>query len=130
MSVSSYWREIPQRYRLEAGKCSQCGKIFYPPRLICDACKSREFEPVKLANEGKIITYTIIHTPPKQFKDQAPYAMAVVELNDGCRITVQVADAREDELAIGKPVTLQFRKIQEYGEAGILCYGHKAVLVY
>ena len=30
-----YWREIPQRYRLEAGKCRSCGEVYFPPRLIC-----------------------------------------------------------------------------------------------
>jgi len=27
-----YWREIPQRYRLEASRCCKCGKTAYPPR--------------------------------------------------------------------------------------------------
>ncbi|MBN2382069.1 Zn-ribbon domain-containing OB-fold protein [bacterium] len=129
MSVPKYWREIPQRYRLEAGKCKKCGKLHYPPRLICDACKSEEFELVRCADEATIISYTVIHTPPSQFKDQAPYAIAIIETSDGLRTMMQVADSDGSDLAIGKKVRLQFRKIQEEGQSGIIAYGHKASLV-
>ncbi|MFC1850475.1 Zn-ribbon domain-containing OB-fold protein [candidate division CSSED10-310 bacterium] len=129
MSVPKYWREIPQRYRLEAGRCKKCGKLHYPPRLICDACKSRDFETDTLSDEGTILTYTVIHTPPSQFKDQAPYAIAIIETDNGARTTLQIADTNVEELAIGKRVKLQFRKIQEEGDSGIICYGNKAVIV-
>jgi uncharacterized OB-fold protein len=69
MSSPRYWRGIPQRYRLEAGKCKKCGKIYFPPRLICDECKGREFEKVNLSKEGKILTYTIIRVAPSQCTD-------------------------------------------------------------
>jgi uncharacterized OB-fold protein len=128
MSVPRYWREIPQRYRLEAGKCKNCGLVLYPPRLICPRCKNRTFETITLNNEGTIVTYTIIRVPPSQFTDLAPYAVGIVELDGGVRITTQIVDCDFSALAIGKRVRLEFRKIQEDGNAGILCYGHKAVL--
>ncbi|MFH1724327.1 MAG: Zn-ribbon domain-containing OB-fold protein [Elusimicrobiota bacterium] len=128
MQPQRYWREIPQRYRLEAGKCVKCGKAFMPPRLICDACRSREFETVKLADTGTIQTFTVIRTPPSAFKDQAPYVLAVVELDHGVRLTMQVTDCDPQDVEIGTQVRLAFRKIREVGEAGVLCYGYKAVL--
>ena len=128
MSTSArYWREIPQRYRLEAGRCSECGKVFFPPRRVCSECKSRVFEPVNLPGEGKVATYTVIRVPPAPYADQAPYAVAVVELEGGTRITSQVVDVDPDELEIGMPVRVEFRKIMSEGEGGILCYGYKCV---
>jgi uncharacterized OB-fold protein len=129
MSSPRNWREIPQRYRMEALKCQECGKICFPPRLICPKCHSREFESIRLSDEGTIYTYTVIRVPPSQFKDESPYAVAVVELEDGARITAQVADCAFEELEIGKRVRIEFRKIQEDGEAGILCYGYKCIPV-
>ncbi len=123
-----YWREIPQRYRLEAGKCKKCGRVYFPPRLVCADCKSREFETVKLSEEGEIVTYTVVRVPPSQFADEAPYAVGIVELDGGVRITAQIADCDFDDLKIGKKVSVEFRKIQEDGEAGIICYGYKCVL--
>ncbi len=124
---AKYWREIPQRFRLEAAKCASCGKIFFPPRLICDKCKSRQFEKIRLKDEGKVLTYTIIRVGSSQFADQTPYAVGVVELDDGVRITSQIVDCDFDKLTIGQRVRIEFRKIQKVGAAGILCYGYKCV---
>ena len=61
------------------------------------------------------------------FKDQAPYAVAIVEMDDGPRITTQVVDYRDDELQVGMPVKLEFRRVFAEGDAGVLQYGYKAV---
>ncbi len=122
-----YWREIPQRYRLEAGKCKSCGEVYFPPRLVCANCGERHFETVKLSEEGHLITYTVIRVGPSQFVDQTPYAVGVVELDGGVRITTQIVDVDFDKLAIGQRVRLEFRRIQKQGASGLLCYGHKCV---
>ncbi|MFH1278774.1 MAG: Zn-ribbon domain-containing OB-fold protein [Candidatus Eisenbacteria bacterium] len=122
-----YWREIPQRYRMEAARCSGCGYVAFPPRLLCPKCKGRKFEPTALAPEGKILTYTVIHVPAAQFSDEAPFAIGVVELDGGVRITAQIVDCDTASLGIGQRVRTEFRKIQEQGDAGILCYGYKCV---
>ncbi len=124
---SRFWREIPQRYRLEAGKCRNCGLIAFPPRIICPACKGRKFEPITLADKGKILTYTIIRVPPQPFVDQAPYAVGIVELDDGVRLMGQIVDFDFEELKIGRRVKIEFRKIFQDGESGVIYYGYKFV---
>jgi uncharacterized OB-fold protein len=124
---SRYWREIPQRYRLEAAKCKGCGYVCFPPRVICPRCGSREFEKTRLAGSGKLLTYTIIRVAPHQFEDQAPYAVGIAELDDGVRLTAQVVDCDFSELAVGMRVSLEFRRIYEEGAAGVIYYGYKFV---
>ncbi|MFQ5769204.1 MAG: Zn-ribbon domain-containing OB-fold protein [bacterium] len=128
MKSPRYTREIPQRYRLEAAKCESCGKIHFPPRLICPECHSCNFQVVKLQDQGKVVTYTVIHVAPEQFATQTPYIVAIVELMDGVRLTCQIADCAPDEVKIGDKVKVIFRKIQQDGAAGIICYGYKCVL--
>lgn len=127
MPSAKYWREIPQRYRLEAAKCKKCGKIFFPPRLICSQCKAREFDKIYLSREGKLLTYTVIRVAPHQFVDQAPYAIGIIELKEGVRVLAQITDCEIDKLKTGMDINIEFRKIQEEGEAGIICYGYKGV---
>jgi len=128
MSTSArYWREIPQRYRYEGARCKGGGKVWFPPRLICAECGKKDFEQVTLADRGKVATFTVIHVGPDEFRDAIPYPIAVVELDDGVMIQCQVADCGPDDIEIGMPVRIEFRKIVEEGEAGILCYGYKAV---
>lgn len=123
-----YHREIPQRYRLEAGKCKGCGNVNFPPRIVCPECGKNEFETVKLQDEGTLQTFTIIRVASDTFSLQTPYAVGIVELNDGVKVTTQIADVNFDELKIGQKVKIVFRKIQDEGKSGLHCYGYKAVL--
>lgn len=129
MISPKYFREIPQRYRLEAGKCKKCGTAFFPPRLICPECKSKEFTKINLSSEGKLLTYTIVRVGSDKFSQQSPFAVGIVELKDGVRITTQLADVEFDKLKIGLKVKMVFRKIQDEGKSGLHCYGHKAVVI-
>ncbi len=127
MTTARYWRETPQRFRLEAGKCTKCGKVFFPPRLVCDACQGREFETINLSSEGEVVSYTIIRTPPSNFSDEAPYAIGIVKLGNEVQILTQIVDCDFDELEIGAKVRVEFRLIQEDGKSGVLQYGYKCV---
>ncbi|MBI5473982.1 MAG: Zn-ribbon domain-containing OB-fold protein [Ignavibacteriae bacterium] len=128
MITARYHREIPQRYRLEAAKCSSCGHVSFPPRLVCPQCKARKFEAVNLSDEGTIVTFTVVRVASDKFSKETPFGVGIVELNDGVRVTAQIADVHPDELKVGQKVKLVFRRVQEDGKAGILCYGYKAVL--
>ena len=124
-----FWREVPQRYRYEAGKCTKCGKVFFPPRLICNECHGREFTKVTLAQSGVVETFTVIHVAPSGFGDEVPYVVGIVQLDDGVNLTAQIVDCEPKELSIGDKVRLEFRRVQQDGESGILCYGYKFVPV-
>ena len=127
-SPARAWREFPQRYRLEAERCTECGAVLYPPRAVCPKCSARTFETVVLPREGKVVTYTVVRVPPTGFTEQIPLPIALVELANGVRLMVQIGDiADPDELSIGMPVRLEFRRISSDGEAGVIFYGHKAV---
>jgi len=127
-SPARAWREYPQRYRLEASKCTGCEKLLYPPRVVCPKCGSSTFENITLPREGTVVTYTVVRVPPAGFTEQTPLPIALVELIKGVRVMVQIGDlADPSELEIGMKVRLEFRRISWDGEAGVIYYGHKAV---
>ncbi len=128
MIVPRYTREIPQRYRLEAGKCKKCGYLAFPPRVVCPECGNRRFVTVRLKPAGTILTYTVIHVAEDNFAAETPFAVGVVETDDGARLTAQIVDCKPEEIEIGKRVNLILRRIRKEGHAGILQYGYKAVL--
>lgn len=127
MPSPRYWREMPARYRLEAGRCVKCGAVLYPARWICPGCRGQRFEKLALSRRGKVVTSTVIHVAPAEFQMEAPYAVAVIETPEGARLMVQVADCDPSEVVPGMEVALEFRRIRKEGRSGILCYGHKAV---
>ncbi len=126
MITPRYHREIPQRYRLEAGKCTACGEIHFPPRAVCRKCGAREFETVTLPRRGKVLTHTTVWIPPAEFEAQKPYVNAVVELENGVKLTCMVAEAPPDEVKIGTEVEIIFRRLQNGPAWEVIQYGYKA----
>lgn len=127
MFSSRNWREYPQRYRLEASKFKKSGKTYFPPRAVDPETGDTEFEMIKLPDTGKIVTYTVIRIAPEQWGDEAPYALAIVELTDGTRLMGQVTDCDVEQVKIGMEVRIEFRRIQSEGHHGVLSYGYKLV---
>ncbi len=119
-----YHREIPRRYRLEAEK-DDTGRIYFPPRAAYISGKS--VQPCRLADRGKVVTFTVIHTAPKEHSDLTPYPLGIIELDDGARITAQIADVDPAQVEIGMRVRIEFRRIRTEDEEGLLCYGYKVV---
>jgi uncharacterized OB-fold protein len=128
MPAPQYAREIPQRYRLEAARCSGCRKVAFPPRRVCSGCHGESFEMIVLSDQGKLVTWTVIHVAPGDFSGQAPYVLGIVELDEGVRITAQIADCDPQELDFGAPVRRVLRRLRAEGPGGILQYGYKFVL--
>lgn len=129
MPSPRYWREVPNRYRMEAGRCAGCGKVSFPKRRVCPACRGRDIDPVTLSRRGRVTTSTVVRTPPDDLQMEAPYAVALVETPEGARFMTQVVDCAPEDVGPGMEVSLEFRLIRREGHAGIRCYGHKAVPV-
>ena len=128
MAIPRFWREISSRYNFIGSKCGSCGALDFPPRAVCPRCGRRsigKMERLKLGGRGKVVTFTIVHDAPKAFDMMKPYVLAIVELDEGLRVTSQVIDVDPAEVKIGMPVESAFRKLGEEGEAGIIHYGYK-----
>jgi len=128
MGVARYWREIPYRYNLIGKKCGVCGKIYFPPRSICPDCRRKsigKMEDYKLKGTGVVESFSIIHVPPPEFEGKAPYAIALIKMDEGCYLTGQIVDCDLKDIHIGMRVEACFRKIQEDGKRGAIYYGYK-----
>ena len=128
MGVARFWREIPQRYNIIGNKCEECGQVFFPPRESCPKCRRKsmgKIKEIRLAGKGEIVTYSIIHVGPEEFEDQVPYPIAVIQLDEGSRITAQIVDCDINDVKIGMKVESTFRKIQQDGSTGAIYYGYK-----
>ena len=124
MSVPRYWRNEVPRYRLQGEECTQCGAKYFPARPVCK-CGSTEFKSYKLSERGEVVTWTVISNAPIGFEKYVPYVVALIELEDGCKLLSQVVDIDPDEVVSGLNVEAVFRKIKEDGKEGIIQYGYK-----
>lgn len=106
-TIEQFYKYINQG-KLLGGKCKKCGAIHLPPRPLCDKCFSKEFEWVEISRKGKLLTYTIIHVAPPQFEQMAPYAVGIIQLENGLRIPGMIRDIEHEEIEIGMELTVNF----------------------
>ncbi len=106
-TIEQFYKFI-QQGKLLAGKCLKCGKIHLPPRPLCDNCYSKEFEWVTVSGKGKLITYTVINIAPQQFQDLTPYAVGIIQLENGLKIPGMIQGITQEQLKIGMPLLLDF----------------------
>lgn len=128
MAIPRFWREIDSRYNLVGTRCGNCGDIDFPPRSVCPKCGRKslgKMERLQLSGRGTVVSYTVVHDAPSGFEAIRPYSLAIIELEEGARLTSQVIDCDPAEIGIGMPVEAVFRKLGEEGESGIIHYGYK-----
>lgn len=125
MSVARFWRKIPQRYNLIGTRCTTCGRYFFPPRSFCPECRrAGKIVDHQFAGNGTIVTFTVIRTASEQFEQLTPYVFAIIELDEGPRISAQIV-CSPDDARIGMRVNPVFRRIAADGESGVIYYGTK-----
>lgn len=96
--VKAYEDAINQN-RIVGSQCDECHEIFVPPRPICKICGSSKIEITTVEGEGKLVTWTIIHIAPPTHINRVPYILAIVELDNGERLTgiLDLPDNQEPE---------------------------------
>ncbi len=118
------WRKYPERYRLEGTHCKKCGEDFYPKRSICPNCRRKgELKDKEMPRKGKIVSYSKVKSSHKDFSDETPYYVALIELKNGVRVFSQVIDS-EEKVKTGAEVKKVFRKVNDKKD-GVIAYSHK-----
>jgi len=123
MDLPRYHRLRSSYYRLEGERCTSCGSIQFPPRASCRACRSRQLEAHLLSGRGTVFSYAQVGQAPQGFS--GPYLVAMIQLDEGIRLTAQLTDVDPEEVTVGMPVEMVVRRIREYGSNGYLVYGYK-----
>ena len=105
------FKELKQDVRLYGSRCRECGQVQYPMARVCIKCRAQErLEDVRIARRGTVFTFTVDHLIANL---EHPLPMAVIDADGGGRLYLQIADA--DDIAIGAPVALTYRRLHEGG---------------
>lgn len=107
--------------KIEGYVCKKCGHQQIDIIGFCPACHSPDLEKVEFSKEGKVLTYTIQLVAPETFMNEVPYAWAVIQLDNGPKITGWVPFiSKPSDLPVGQRVRFKrsylpgivFEKIQ------------------
>jgi uncharacterized OB-fold protein len=75
---------------LRIQRCADCGTPFFYPRTSCPFCASANIEWFTTSGRATLYSYTITHRAAPGFEDDAPYAIAVVQLAEGPRMMANI----------------------------------------
>ena len=101
--------------RLMAVKCSKCGRLLVPPRMLCPDCYSSNFQWIQLSGRGKLQTYSVVHIAPKAFASEAPYTIGIVRLDEGVSLPGRILLNKGQEVEVGMDLTVDFESAQTNG---------------
>jgi uncharacterized protein len=110
LETAPYW-EGTKNGKLLIKECHACGRAFFYPRSHCPRCWSTDTAWREANGSGTVYTFTIVFQndlPP--FRDRLPYVVAVVELDEGVRMTSNIEGIAPEEVRCGLPVRVAFRE--------------------
>lgn len=95
---------------LHLQRCRECDEHYFPPRPFCPRCQGDDVVWERTSGRGRLHTYLINHRPHPGWQDEAPYTIAVVELDEGPRMMANVVgvEARPEALELDMELEVVF----------------------
>ena len=100
--------------RLLIKRCSDCRRYLAPQRDMCDACNSEKLEWAQASGKGMIYSFVVMHQILHPgFRDEGPYNVASIELEEGPRITSNIVGTPNGEIRVGMKVEAVFEDLAD-----------------
>jgi len=108
-----FWAASRER-RFVLPWCTECEKPFWFPRAACPFCLSPAIEWREASGLGELYAVSVQHNAAlPEFKDQVPYVVALVALDEGVRMMSNVVHADPATVAVGQRVRLVWEPVED-----------------
>jgi hypothetical protein len=110
--TAHFWQGT-RRGELLLQRCQACARVYFPPRPFCPHCASREVAVFAASGRASLYSYVIHHRPGPGF--DPPYAIAVVELEEGPRMMTNITGVPQtpEALVLDMPLEVTFERLDE-----------------
>ena len=94
-------------------RCDDCRHAYFPPRPFCPACSSRSVSVFRASGRGKLLSYIINQRPHPAW--DAPYSIAIVELDEGVRMMSNIVGCEQTPaaLVLDMPLEATFERLTD-----------------
>ncbi len=100
--------------------CPACDRSFYPARDLCPTCYRIGLDPVRIAPEGVLATWTVVRTA-KRFP--TPYALCYADFPGDVRVLGRVANWSE-RMALRPGMTVGTHAVNEDRDGRLVTVSH------
>jgi uncharacterized OB-fold protein len=107
--TAEYWAAAA-RGELRLPYCSSCQRYVFYPREACPTCWSTGLTWTTLSGRGRLYSYLISHLAAPGFENEVPYAIAIVELDEGPRLMSSIVGVPQtpEALVLDMPLAVEF----------------------
>ncbi len=106
-----FWEAL-QRHELYFQRCADCCTDRFPPRAVCPACLSDHTQWIRASGRGRVYSFTVTYqNQAPGFREELPYVLAVVELDEGPRMMTNITGCAPDAVRIGMAVVVEFEDV-------------------
>lgn len=102
-----YWDGIA-RGELRIQRCDSCSRAVFYPRSLCPHCHTNKLSWITASGKGTIYSYTVAHQAFGAFATDAPYIVAIIELEEGVRMLTRITETPRERVTVGAPVQVTF----------------------
>lgn len=102
---NAFFFEALNEGKLAIQQCDGCNELRHPPVPMCPNCHSLEWHAEEMSGLGSVFSFVVLHHPVVP-PFEAGYMVAVVELEEGPRIVMNLEGINKEDVEIGMPVTI------------------------
>lgn len=111
--VAEFWEQC-SKGALSFQRCDGCGAWRHLPRVLCAACASSRWTWTPSSGRAKLFSWTVTHFAViKGFPDPPPYAVAVVEMEEGVRLVSELRGVVLEDLVLDLPLEAVLEDVAE-----------------
>ena len=96
--------------QLRVQQCGDCGAHQFYPRVVCKHCGSDHSQWVVASGRGQVTSFSVVRRAVSA-DFEAPYVIALIDLEEGVRMMSHVIDIDPDQVVSGMAVTVVFRPV-------------------
>ena len=108
-----FWDGLNER-KVQIQRCEGCDTWVFYPRTRCPSCLSDQLIWREVSGRGVLYTYTLARQPTApHFADETPQQLAVVELDEGVRMTSTLVNVEPSDIVIGMRLQPYFDQVTD-----------------
>lgn len=109
LDAEPYWKAL-QENRLTYQCCCSCNLAVWPAHSFCPHCGANKLEWKESSGRGTVYSYSVVmRGPTPAWAAITPYAVGFIHMEEDYYLFSQI-EAEPEDIAIGKPVRLQFQQ--------------------
>src|SRR5262249_23254649 len=98
-----YWDGV-RGQKVVMPRCDDSGRYWFAASVLCPKCNSAKWTWTRTSGRGRIYSYVVYHRVyHPAFAQEVPYAVAVIELEEGPRMYSNVIGVPPDRLICDMP---------------------------